>query len=369
MSGMRVPGLIAAVVVALAGCATPQKPAPEPPPVIKQAKPVAPERRAVKPITGPALVVRLLPPNLPDKSGWAEDIHASMSRLGIEPGAPNICAAVAVIEQESGFRVDPPVPNLAGLARRELERRRERAGIPKLMLRATLALPSSDGRSYRERLSPATTERQLSDLFEDHAGRLPVAKVLLDGHNPVRTGGPMQVGIRFAEEHAAAVPYPYDRRGSVRDEVFTRRGGLYFGIAHLLHYSAPYDDPVYRFADYNAGRYASRNAALQKALKELAAMPLELDGDLGAQTEAAALKLAARLQLSPQEIRRDLALGATAQLEQSRLYTRVFALAERAPRAVLPEIVLRTAKTTRMLTTDGFARRVAERYRACLARL
>jgi hypothetical protein len=36
---------------------------------------------------------------------------------------------------------------------------------------------------------------------------------------------------------------------------------------------------------------------------------------------------------------------------------------------VLPQIALRTAKTRRMLTTDGFAPRVAERYRACLERL
>jgi hypothetical protein len=51
----------------------------------------------------------------------------------------------------------------------------------------------------------------------------------------------------------------------------------------------------------------------------------------------------------------------------------VFALADRlhgkpAPRAVLPTIVLQTAKTTRKLTSEGFASRAAERYRTCLAR-
>jgi hypothetical protein len=200
----------------------------------------------------------------------------------------------------------------------------------------------------------------------------------------VRTGGPMQVSVGFAHAHAAAHPYPYSPAASIREEVFTRRGGMYFGIAHLLHYPAPYDHPVYRFADFNAGRFASRNAAFQKAVSELSGTPLDLDGDVlryehgqpvreRSSTEAATLRLAERLQMSAAEIRRDLELGLTAPFEHSRLYLAVFALADRlhgkpAPRAVLPVIVLQTAKTARRLTSDGFASHVAERYRSCLAR-
>lgn len=380
MARMRLSGLIA-VIALLAGCASP----PRPPNVAPQARveppaarpkpqprprPVLPERRSIQPITGPALVARLLPATLPDRAGWAQDIHAAMAALGIEPSAQNICAVVAITEQESGFRADPPVPGLAAIASREIERRRELVRVPKFVVQAALGLPSGDGRTYRERLETATTERQLSDAFEDFAQRLPLGRKFFADQNPVRSGGPMQVGIPFAEAHAAARPYPYAPFRSVREEVFTRRGGLYFGIAHLLHYPAPYDDPLYRFADYNAGRFASRNAAFQLALARVSGAELELDGDLLERTERAALQIAPRLGLSAADVRRDLALGAEAGFEQTRLYASVFALAGgKAPRAVVPGIEVRTVKTTRKLTTLGFARRAAARHAACLARL
>lgn len=240
-----------------------------------------PERRpAVKALTGPALVAHLLPVGLADRSGWASDIHDAMLALGVEANAANVCAVVAVTGQESSFRADPSIPDLAGIAASELEKRRASVGIPRFMVNAALALPSSDGRTYSERMKLATTERQLSDVFEDFAQRVPLAKTFMADQNPVRTGGPMQVSVAFAQAHAAVHPYPYPRSGSIREEVFSRRGGMYFGIAHLLHYPAPYDDPLYRFADFNAGRFASRNAAFQKAVSDLTGVPLDLDGDV-----------------------------------------------------------------------------------------
>ena len=94
-------------------------------------------------------------------------------------------------------------------------------------------LPSSNGKSYSERIDAATTEKQLSDIFEDFIGMVPLAKTFLASRNPIRTGGPMQVSIAFAEGQAASARYPYPIAHSIRHEVFTR-GGMYFGIAHLL---------------------------------------------------------------------------------------------------------------------------------------
>ena len=371
----------------LAGCATPDGPSPQPDASSPQPQSVpdprtTPERRTLK---GAALVARLIPARVAERTGWAEDIHAAMLALQIEPNLEHVCAVVAVTEQESGFQVDPPVPGLAAIARAELEKRRERAGFPKFMVETALKRPSSDGRNYNERLDAVTTERQLSDLFEDFAGRVPLGRTLFADRNPVRTGGPMQVSIPFGQAHAAAYRYAYPISGSVRDEVFTRRGGIYFGIAHLLHYPAPYDNVRFRFADFNAGRYASRNAAFQKAASDLTAIPLELDGDLlrydqgrmlrePSRTELVTRRLARHVEMTSAEIRRDLELGQTAEFERSRLYLAIFTLADGVSgkplaRAVVPSIVLETSKTTRKLTTERYAARVGERYRSCLTRL
>lgn len=341
------------------------------------------ERRA--PLRGPALIAPLLPQRVTDRLGWAVDMHAAMNALGVEANAENVCAVIAVTEQESDFRVDPAVPGLPALARRELERRRERAGVPRMLVESALKLASSDGRTYDARLDAARTERQLSEIFEDMAARLPLGKALVAEHNPVRSGGPMQVSIAFAQQHAESRGTPFKPAGSVREEVFTRRGGLYFGIAHLFDYPAPYDDIKYRFADYNAGRYASRNAAFQKAVAMLADVELELDGDVlryengkalreVSRTEAAVRRLAVHFEMSAAEVRQDLELGRTPEFERTRLYLSVFTLADgvagrRLPRAVVPAIVVESFKTTRRLTSTGYAARVSERYRGCLAQL
>jgi hypothetical protein len=358
--------IVLAAATVLAGCAVER----------------APSRVVPRPEVVRAQIVSMLPANVPDRAGWAVDIYAAFAALRLDPDTGNVCAVLAVAAQESSFRADPAVPGLGRIAWDEIDRRAEHAGVPKLLVHGALQLRSPDGRSYSDRIDAAKTEKDLSDLFVDFIGTVPLGQRLFAGYNPVRTGGPMQVSIDFAERLAADKTYPYPMAGSVRDEVFTRRGGLYFGIAHLLDYPARYDRPIYRFADYNAGHYASRNAAFQSAASMASGIPLELDGDLvrrGASadtpgsTETAVRTLGPRLEMSARAIRRDLEQGDGADFEQTRLYERVFALAERIerrtlPRAMVPRIKLQGPKITRPLTTEWFANRVDERYRRCVAR-
>ena len=343
----------------------------------------AAQRPAMTAAEARLLISAYLPPTLPDKEGWAADIHTPMSVLELPLTPDNICAIVSITEQESNFRADPVVPNLAKAAWTEIERQREKLGIPSIALDVALSVKSKTGASYRQRIDEAKTERQLSDIFEEMVDRVPLGRTFFGDRNPVRTGGPMQVSVAYAVGHAKQKQYPYPIAESIRDEVFTRRGGMYFGIAHLLDYPAPYDRYRYRYADFNAGHYASRNAAFQEALAQVSGRKLSLDGDLvrpGAsrdappgETEAAARSITRELGMQEAEIRRDLDRGKSRDFESTQLYRRVFELADRkgakpVARAVVPSIELQSAKFTRKLTTEWFAERVVARHRQCLAR-
>ena len=172
--------LTSAVLALLGGCASSPSPSRGPP-----ARP-----EAVR-----AQIVALLPTSLPDRGGFAVDLYAAFGALGIEPSTDHVCQVLAVAEQESNYRADPAVPRLGTIAREELERRADKAGIPRLVLGSALAMRSPDSRSWAERMEAARTERELSDLFEDFIATVPFGSRLLAGYNPVRTGGPMQVSV------------------------------------------------------------------------------------------------------------------------------------------------------------------------------
>lgn len=330
----------------------------------------------VKPEQGQQLIASLLPASVSAKSGWARDIYQALYTQNLAIDKSNICSVIAIAGQETGFNADPVVPGLAKIARKEIDRRAAQLPIPAFMISAALSLRSPDGRSYQQRLKQARTEKELSAIFEDFIHMVPLGERLFGRFNPVRTGGPMQVSIAFAE--ASAENYPWPVNGTIRQEVFTRRGGIWFGTAHLLGYPASYSQPLYRFADFNAGRYASRNAAFQAAVARLSGAELELDGDLiihgseeAGQTERAVRTLFRSN--SERKIRRDLEKGDSADFETSDLYQQLFKLADRqagkkVARERLPGIRLQSPKITRNLTTAWFAQRVNHRYQQCISR-
>lgn len=357
----------------------------KPTPPAASPKPVKAAESPSRPVKGDvqATVQRLLPSGVSDPEGWARDIAGAFVSMRIKPSAENLCAVLAVTEQESSFQADPPVAGLPGIVRGEIAKRRERYRLPESVVNLALAVKSPDGRTYAQRIDALRTENDLNRLYADMIAELPLGKQLLMDYNPVRTGGPMQVSLKFAQARVKEVPYPYPIQTTLRDELFTRRGGLYFGTAYLLGYPAGYKEMLYRFADYNAGRYASRNAAFQAAVARLSGVEMDCDGDLlryrdgeiddePSQTLQAVLTLAPRLQLTRESILQDLRREKSADFERTAVYTRVWALARDSgldtPTARLPDIRLNSPKITSGLTTSKFAQRVDQRYRNCLSR-
>ena len=163
---------------------------------------------------------------------------------------------LAVAEQEATYQADPVVPGLGKIAWKEINARAAKLLIPEFVVRTALSITSPTGKSYAARIDALRTEREMSEIFEDMIGAVPMGKQLFGNLNPVRTGGPMQVSVAFAEANARGYPYPV--KESIRHEVFTRRGGIWFGTKHIFGYPAYYPDTLYRFADFNAGWYASR---------------------------------------------------------------------------------------------------------------
>ncbi|MBS4686645.1 DUF1615 family protein [Aeromonas sobria] len=366
------------VALLLAGCASDPTSAPTKEASVSAPK-TPPAMQPRKPADMKSRIVTFLPRNVVDKQGWANDVVTALTTQGVTVNDHNVCSVLAVAEQEATYQADPVVPGLGKIAWKEINSRAAKLLIPEFMVRAALSINSPTGKSYAERIDKLRTEREMSEIFEDMISMLPMGKTLFGNLNPVHTGGPMQVSIAFAEANARGYPYPV--KDSIRHEVFTRRGGIWFGTKHIFGYPADYPDTLYRFADFNAGWYASRNAAFQAAVSRLSGKTLALDGDLirydsdlPGNTELAVYTLANRVNMSKQAIHQSLRKGDTAEFAETDLYHRIFTLADqqagkRQPRAILPGIQLKSPKITRNLTTAWFAKRVDDREQRCVRQM
>src|SRR5580698_1681872 len=63
----------------------------------------ASESPPVKTADAKALIEQSLPRGVSDRAGWTTDMYGAFTVLTIAPNRENICAVIAVIEQESGF--------------------------------------------------------------------------------------------------------------------------------------------------------------------------------------------------------------------------------------------------------------------------
>lgn len=343
-------------------------------------------------------VARYVRSDVKDKTGWAADTHAALVAARVTPDADHVCQVLAIVEQESGYDADPAVSGLGDIARAELESKLSLLGpLAPAGLGVVLDVkPSGGSQTFGERLDALKTERDLDLLFREivswQASKVPgvedAARTLfsrrVESLNPVTTAGSMQVSVSWSQELGR-------KEGldalTVRDLLYTRAGGLKYGTARLFTHDADYDDPKYRFADYNAGVYASRNAAFQTQVAKLTDAELAPDGDLlvynemgepkdvDGQTMTALLTWRAlkATDLPESRLRADARREKERRFEETDTWARVRAdyegvTGKPAPYARVPDVSLDSPKLSKELTTRWFAEKVDGRYEKCLIR-
>ena len=357
-------------------------------------------------ITDAGMVSAFPASRVKDRAGWATDTLAVLRQHQIPTTHLNACSVVAVVEQESGYDPTPAVPGIGDMIDTWIEQKQAEMGkLQGVLLDAGLKAmlsrtPEGQTASYYDRLKAAKTERDVDlvyrELVANQRARLPkpLQRVeaaassvgfSLDDYNPISTAGCMQVKVDQAEAHALSDGLDVS---GVRDSMYTRPGCLHYGVVRLLDWDASYDKAIYRFADFNAGLYTSRNAAFQEQIATITGAKLALDGDLlryehggrpsatPSQTLSALLGLVVQGSMTPTErrVRADLATEKSRGLEQTETWAAVRALYEQKTGkkpvyARIPDVQLDSIKLAGDKSTSWFANNVAIRYDACIARV
>ncbi len=326
-------------------------------------------------------LMRQAAPHRAVDAGWATDMRAAFTRLDVPATRQNVCAAIAVVAQESGFVADPEVPGLADITLRKLQQISQNpAAWAAINMR--LRQQAEGGRTFYDQLLQIRTEHDLERWYQAFMAASmtgPLLKLVgKDVDTLISTLGSMQVSVAFARGFAREHDIP---ETDIRERLYTRAGGLFYGMAHLLKYEYHYADIKHLFADYNAGHYASRNAGFQRMVSALSGVRLVPDGDLlsyadgraaPSATLQAVLTALARhgLPADPQAVLRDLRQEKQAALFDTATYRQIADLhRQRVGYAIteaMPQIDLHSDKIQRPLTTAWFAGRVNQRFQQCL---
>ena len=340
-------------------------------------------------------------PGVAEPQGWAIDLLNVLRTQSLPASRENVCSAIAIIAQESGFVADPAVTGLGALAEKTLRTKFDRIPILGRMAVRFLETTPSAGDSYLARIRAAKTERDLDLTYRtmvDDAGKKSSLSVLvqsgllnrlIEDRNDINTIGSMQVSVRFALAKAQErrwLPMALADVYAVRDDLYTRRGGMYYGVMQLLGYDSGYNRKIYRFADYNAGRYASRNAAFQNMISVLTNVKLAHDGDLllYSKDQQALDKVSSseetlhrlvkqyNLGIDNKKLRADLLKEKSSDFPATQTYLMVRdVFARKTTRAIafaeVPAIELNSPKIRNRMTTQNFADSVDRRYQKCVA--
>ena len=152
-------------------------------------KGAAPLKEGEKPVDVASVVRQKMPASVKDRSEWADALATTFKSQKIAPTEENICSVLAVAQQESMYQSDPVVPGLNKIAWKEIDRRAESMHIPVFLVHTALKITSPNGKSYSDRLDNVKTEKQLSAIFDDFIGMVPMGQKLFGSLNPVHTGG------------------------------------------------------------------------------------------------------------------------------------------------------------------------------------
>ena len=355
---------------------------------------------AASDIITPAQTARLIKSaksSVVDATGWAIDLHTVLAAQDMPAERQNVCAAIAVIAQESGFVANPVVPGLGKISEQAIRDKFGRIPLAGSIAIAWLEKHPTPDANFMARIRAARTERDLDLTYRSLVGyagktsnldvvlQLGLLNQVIEERNQINTVGSMQVAVKFAldeEKKIRWLPMTLNDDYAVRDRLYTREGGMYYGIKQLLGYDTGYTQKIFRFADYNAGRYASRNAAFQALVVQLSGVGLATDGDLlsydkkgnalGIVTNSEkAIRIIAKkrtLGLSDAQIRKDLLQEKSQDFAGTQTFLRLRSITtgKPLPFATVPQIALNSPKIKNGFTTARFATRVNERYQACI---
>lgn len=346
-----------------------------------------------------AKLIRRTEPGVKNSRLWAKELTWVMNKHRFKRSRENCCAVIAIISQESGFVANPRVANMGKVATKAIMDKFGKLPLANRLLKKVLEKYPTPDNSYMKMLRNAKTERDLDRIYRNLISsyvRLmgplrDIRKVrnLIENMNEIDTIGSMQVSVKFAvqtEEKWRKRKLTLDEIWGLREWMYMPRGGMWYGVLRLLGYKTGYTRKIHRFADFNAGRYASRNAAFQHTIATLLGSKLVRDGDLliygkngnvrssvVSNSERALNEVAKKygLKLNADSIRADLRKEKTWDFRNTDTYKTICqqyrkVKRKRAPYAMIPRIDLNSEKTSRILTTEKFAQQVNKRYQRCI---